>query len=63
MCIEPENAEQLTQAVEKLADNPQLCRSLGQSGREYVMEHHDRDSLANEYLDSIVRFSNSANRR
>ncbi len=63
MCIEPENAEQLTQAVEKLADNPQLCRSLGQSGREYVMEHHDRDSLANEYLDTIVRSNNSANRR
>ena len=63
ICIEPENAEQLTQAVEELADNPQLCRSLGQSGRKYVMEYHDRDSLANEYLNTIVRFSNSANRK
>jgi glycosyltransferase involved in cell wall biosynthesis len=63
ICIEPENAEQLAEAVENLADDPQLCRSLGQAGYEYVTKHHDRDSLANEYLDTIVRFSNSANRR
>lgn len=55
-CIEPENAEQLAQSVEKLADSPQLCQSLGQAGRKYVMKHHNRDNLANEYLDIIVRF-------
>lgn len=62
-CIEPENAEQLAQSIENLADNPQLCQSLGQAGREYVMKYHNRDSLANEYLDIAVRFSSSANER
>ena len=56
ICIEPENAEQLAQEVKNLADDSQLCQSLGQAGREYVMKHHNRDSLANEYLDIIVRF-------
>ncbi len=56
ICIEPENAEQLAQEVKNLADDSQLCQLLGQAGREYVMKHHNRDSLANEYLDIIVRF-------
>jgi glycosyltransferase involved in cell wall biosynthesis len=63
ICIEPENAEQLADAVENLADDPQLCHSLGQAGYEYVTKYYDRDSLANEYLDTIVRFSNYANRK
>lgn len=62
ICIEPENAEQLAQAAERLADNPQLCQSLGQAGREYVMKHYNRDNLANEYLDIITRFSNPVNK-
>jgi len=56
ICIEPENAEQLAQEVKNLADDPQLCQSLGQAGHEYVIKHHNHDSLANEYLDIIFRF-------
>ncbi len=63
ICIEPENAEQLAQSVENLADDPELCQSLGQAGRKYVLKHNDRDSLANEYLDIAVCFSSSANER
>lgn len=63
ICIEPENAEQLAQSIENLADNLQLCRSLGQAGRKYVMKHNDRDSLANEYLTIIASSSGSANER
>lgn len=62
ICIEPENAEQLAKEVEALADDPQLCRSLGQAGREYVMKHHNRDSLANEYLDTIIHCARSVTR-
>jgi len=58
ICIEPENSEQLAQAVEKLADDPELCYSFGKAGREYVMKYYNRDNLANEYLDIIARFSN-----
>lgn len=58
ICIEPENAEQLTQAVETLADNPKLSDSLGMAGYEYVKKHHNRDNLANNYLNIIAHFAN-----
>jgi len=57
ICIEPKNAEQLVRSVESLADNPRLCRSLGQAGYEYVTKYHNSDRLANDYLDIILRFS------
>ena len=57
ICIEPENADQLAEAVVNLADDPRLCRSLGQSGYEYTRKHHDFDNLADDYLDTIVQFN------
>ncbi|MCB9641618.1 MAG: glycosyltransferase family 4 protein [Myxococcales bacterium] len=50
ICIEPENAEELTAAVLKLADDPALCRQFGQNGRQYIQEHFDRKKLAETYL-------------
>ncbi|MFC1634950.1 glycosyltransferase family 4 protein [Planctomycetota bacterium] len=58
ICIEPENAEQLFSALVKLADNPKLCDTLGQAGHEYVMEHHDRDVIAKDYQNVIIRTCN-----
>lgn len=58
ICIEPENAEQLFAAVVKLADDPALCRALGQSGHEYVMRHYDRDVTASDYLNVIISTCN-----
>lgn len=57
VCIEPENGEQLADAVEKLADNAPLCESLGLAGREFVVESYDRDSLASEYMDILAGLS------
>lgn len=51
ICIEPENAEQLAYTVEKLAEDPELRISLGQSGRRTVARHFDWDKLAMEYLE------------
>ena len=53
--IEPENEKELVATVEKLADNPELCRSYGQSGNVYIMEHYDRDNLAMDYLHVLHR--------
>ena len=47
--IEPENATELAAAVARLADNPDLCRELGESGATYVAEHFDRSVLATRY--------------
>ena len=53
--IEPENADQLVRAVERLADNPALRARLGRAGRQYVIAHHDRDALAQDYLEVLSR--------
>ena len=53
LAIEPEDDEALADAVEKLADDRALCAALGQSGRDYVHRHFDRDKLSHDYVDVI----------
>ncbi len=48
--IEPENAGQLVAALEQLAGNREQARHFGESGRRYVMQHFDRDQLADDYM-------------
>ncbi|MEA2011515.1 MAG: glycosyltransferase family 4 protein [Verrucomicrobiota bacterium] len=48
--IEPENAEQLIDAIMKLKKNRKLARKYGKSGRKYVQKYFNRDNLANDYL-------------
>jgi glycosyltransferase involved in cell wall biosynthesis len=61
ICIEPENEVHLLEAIQQLKSNPLHARSLGQSGREYVLRHFDYDSLANEYLRVIGRVCAESN--
>lgn len=49
LAIEPENAEELAEALLKLADSPDLGRRLGESGYRYVTEHFDRTALAAQF--------------
>jgi glycosyltransferase involved in cell wall biosynthesis len=58
ICIESENAEQLFSAVVKLADDPVLRQTLGQAGREYIVKHYDRDVIAKDYQNVIIRTCN-----
>ena len=53
--IEPENGNQLVDALLLLRQNPVLCATFGNVGHEYVAANYDRDKLAQEYLDVIVR--------
>jgi len=55
ICIEPENAKQLADAIEKLAQDSNLQKTLGQSGRNYVIKHFNCDTRALEYLQIIKR--------
>jgi glycosyltransferase involved in cell wall biosynthesis len=48
--IEPESAEELVAAIDRLANDQALCDSMGANGRSYVAEHFDRLRLADEYL-------------
>ena len=58
-CIEPENAEQLFSAVCRLADDSELRQVCGRAGQQYIIEHHNRNRLADEYLDVIARVCNN----
>jgi len=51
ICIEPENAQQLAQAVRSLCDDSERYEQLAQSGAHFVRAHFDRRRLAAVYLE------------
>ena len=55
ICIEPENAEQLVDAVLRLASDRELGRRLGRAGHEKIAAAYDYSSLAREYAGLIRR--------
>jgi len=55
VCIEPENAWQLVEAMTTLAAKPQVAARLGRGACSYVAEHHDREVLSQEYLTVLGR--------
>ena len=56
--MEPENADDLVEAVTRLADDRELCRSLCNSS--YVANHYSRDRLALDYLEIIKAVTNGS---
>ena len=55
IAMEPSSADSLVEAIEKLADDRQLRESLGKNGRDFVAENYDRNRLAQEYLELLLR--------
>ena len=58
ICIEPQNAAQLAEAVARLADAKELQQQLGDQGYQHVQQHFDRGVLASQFeniLTSITR--------
>ncbi len=53
IAIEPENANQLADAVRRLSENPDIGAEMGSRGYEYVRTHFDRRKLARRYLDVL----------
>lgn len=49
LCIEPESALELADALRRLAADSALCRQLGDAGAEYVARCFDRRVLASEF--------------
>jgi glycosyltransferase involved in cell wall biosynthesis len=54
ICIEPENAQQLAQALKRLCNDSELYGQLAQSGSHFVRTHFDRRRLASVYLDVLA---------
>jgi colanic acid biosynthesis glycosyl transferase WcaI len=48
--IAPENSLELVEAISRLAANPELGRSLGRKGREFVINRFSRRSTAERYI-------------
>lgn len=51
ICVEPENPDQLAEAILKLAENRVLREELGRKGREYVIKYFSRKENARKYLE------------
>lgn len=49
ICVAPEDAVALADAVSTLCDDRQLAERLGLQGLDYVTRHHDRITLARRY--------------
>jgi glycosyltransferase involved in cell wall biosynthesis len=50
VCIEPENVDQLCDAILRLQKEDWLRESLGRNGREYIIRNLSRERTADEYL-------------
>lgn len=54
IAMKPGDSDELIEAARRLRDNPRDRRDFAVSGREYVAEHFNWDSIAEEYLASIT---------
>jgi glycosyltransferase involved in cell wall biosynthesis len=55
ICIQPENEDELIEAVEKLAADPDLARRLGEAGYDAIASRYTYDRLASDYADLLER--------
>ena len=53
--FEPENTEQLVNAINKLSEQPELRHQLGKNGRKYVIEYFNRDSIAAKFHQQLLQ--------
>jgi glycosyltransferase involved in cell wall biosynthesis len=49
LCIEPENPRAMADAILKFYKDPVLRQSLGRNGQRYVVEHFDRQKIADQF--------------
>ncbi|PYV77472.1 MAG: glycosyltransferase WbuB [Acidobacteria bacterium] len=54
LCIEPENASALCEAIEKLRTQDYLRQSLGHNGREFILHNLSRERTATDYLNVLT---------
>ena len=48
--MKPEDAESLVASVQRLVDDPDLCRQLGENAYNNIAKIHNRDQQAEDYL-------------
>ena len=60
ICIEPENENELVNAVLMLYENKPFCKHLAGNGRRFVRKFYNRDKLANQYLQVLKQLNQVA---
>jgi glycosyltransferase involved in cell wall biosynthesis len=53
LAIGSESASELAAAILRLYHDRRLCRTLGENGRRFVLEHYDRMKLATDYASAL----------
>ena len=53
--VDYDDPAQVTEAVRRLADDPAERERLGQRGREFAERHHDREGIADRFLEVLER--------
>ena len=48
-CIEPENPHAMADAILQFYKDPQVLQTLGRNGQRYVIEHFDRQKIADQF--------------
>jgi glycosyltransferase involved in cell wall biosynthesis len=61
ICIPPENAAALCEAILKLRNNHLQRTILGRNGREYIQQHFCRERTAIDYLNVLSTLTGDAN--
>ncbi|MFV9510480.1 glycosyltransferase family 4 protein [Tepidibacillus sp. LV47] len=54
ICVEPENAKEVAEAVLRLAKNPELKKQLGKNGRRFVKEYYDREVIVERLEKKLI---------
>jgi colanic acid biosynthesis glycosyl transferase WcaI len=60
LCVEPENAKALSDAIIKLYKDDDLRTAMGKRGRDFVIERYSRPVVSNQYSSLIQRFAKRA---
>ncbi len=55
LCIEPENPDAMADAILQFYKDPQLLQCLGRNGQRYVIEHFDREKIADRFERLLTR--------
>jgi len=55
LCVQPENIEQLVDAIRRLRSAPELVARFGANGRRFVTAHYLRSTLAERYLEALSK--------
>jgi len=54
ICVEPEDALKLANAIVRLRGDKELRQALGENGREFVTRHYNRQKIAQQFEQSIL---------